>query len=334
VACFTPQQQRFVMIAPPPDAPGALRTNRAESPCAQVLAVEDNAPLALVMRRAMSAEGVGLTIASSGEQALELVRRLRFDLIILNINLPGIDGLEVCRRLKQDPVLRAVPVIFASGETNRRFMVEAFRLGAVDYLTKPFGLHDFTTRVLAQLRPLAASGLGGELHWRPRPSIMGTFAAGQPNPAPLALARILYVEDQPAVAALVQLELEQARLSVTTVPSGEHGLSLAHAQKFDLILLDHLLPGISGLEVCRRLKDDASLHDVPVIFLTAHPSPADEHEAVRLGAVDYLRKGVQGPRLAARILAEVELAHDRTSRRSKHPARDPHPGAQTPPGEN
>lgn len=307
--------------------------NRTDSPFAHVLAVEDNANLAQLMRRALQAEGVELTIASSGEQAMELVRQHWFDLIILNINLPGINGLEVCRRLKQDPFLKAVPVIFASGEVNRVFVDEAFRLGAVDYLAKPFGLQDFTTRVLAQLRQ-AAGGLYTELHWRVRPTNLSTSAVGRPDPVRLALARILYVEDQPAVAALVQLELEQARLSVTTAPSGEHGLALAQAQKFDLILLDHMLPGISGLEVCRRLKSDTSLRDVPIIFLTAHPSPADEHEAGRLGAADYLRKGVQAQRLAARILAEVELARDRTSRRSKMAPPDALGGALSPPGLN
>jgi two-component system cell cycle response regulator len=290
--------------------------NQAENPFKQVLAVEDNTNLAILMQRALQREGVGLTIASSGEQALELVRQHWFDLVILNINLPGINGLEVCRRLKSDPVLKAIPVIFASGEINRVFVDEAVRLGAVDYLTKPFGLQEFTTRVLAQLR-LPADGPEAELRWRARPASLSASAPGRPDPVLLALARILYVEDQPAVAALVQLELEQARLSVTTAPSGEQGLALAHAQKFDLILLDHMLPGISGLEVCRRVKADPTLHDVPVIFLTAHPSPDDEHEAGRLGAADYLRKGVQAPRLAARILAEVELARDRTSRRSK-----------------
>lgn len=134
-----------------------------------------------------------------------------------------------------------------------------------------------------------------------------------------SLAKVLFVEDQQTVAALVALELEQAHLRVITVPNGEAGLELAREQRFDLILLDQWLPGMDGLEICRRLKSDAALQDIPVMFFTAYPGLAHELEARRLGAVDYLQKGIHAPRLAARILSEVELARDRT----KHPAPKP-----------
>lgn len=273
-----------------------------------------------------------MTVASSGEHALDLVRQRQFDLIILNINLPGISGLQVCQQLKRDPVLKAIPVLFASGETSRMFVDEAFRLGAVHYLTKPFALQEFTACVLAHLGLAGSDSAAAELRGRARPERSSASAAVRPGVPHPALARILYVEDLPAVAGLVQLELEQARLSVTTVPSGERALALAHEQKFDLILLDHWLPGMNGLEICRRLKSDPALEAVPVIFFTAYPSLALEHEASRLGAADYLQKGVLAPRLAARILAEVELARDRTSRRSRKAASDTPASKPAPPG--
>lgn len=125
-----------------------------KAPFAHVLAVEDNADLASLMRRILAPAGVELTHALSGEQALELMRQRRFDLVTLNIRLPGINGLEVCHRLKQDPELCAIPVIFASGETNQEVIDHAYQLGAVDYLTKPYGIHEFRERVLAQLHKL------------------------------------------------------------------------------------------------------------------------------------------------------------------------------------
>ncbi len=147
----------------------------------------------------------------------------------------------------------------------------------------------------------------------------------------IPLAQVLYVEDQPATAASIQLELEHARIGVTTAPSGEQGLALAREKKFDLILLDQRLPGMDGLEVCRQLKRDPAVRDVPVIFFTAFPSSVHEAEARQSGAVDYLQKGVLGPRLAARILSEVELARDRTSRAAKKSAPDTHESIPPPP---
>lgn len=128
------------------------------------------------------------------------------------------------------------------------------------------------------------------------------------KPVPRPPAKVLYVEDQPAVAAIVKLELVRARIDVTTAASGERCLALVREQPFDLILLDQTLSGMNGLEVCRRLKADAVLKRIPVIFFTAFPDQAHEREARQLGAADYLQKCFHTPQLTARILAEVGLA--------------------------
>lgn len=122
------------------------------------------------------------------------------------------------------------------------------------------------------------------------------------------LVKVLYVEDQPAVGAVILLELQRARVEVTTAHNAERGLELARKTRFDLILLDVMLREASGFEVCRLLKSDDRLKDVPVIFFTGVPTPKDRMEALRLGAVAYLNKGSEMSQLAERILSEVELA--------------------------
>lgn len=125
-----------------------------KAPFAHILIVEDNDDLSRLMRRILAPAGVEVTIAVSGEQGLELARQRHYDLITLNLHLPGINGLDVCHRLKHDPDLCAIPVIFCSGETNQDVIDHAYHLGAVDYLTKPYGIDDFRERVLAQLHKL------------------------------------------------------------------------------------------------------------------------------------------------------------------------------------
>lgn len=122
---------------------------------------------------------------------------------------------------------------------------------------------------------------------------------------PSSLATVLYVEDQPAVAATMLLELEQAGIAITAVPNGEQCLALARQKKFDVILLDQLLPKLDGIEICRRLKSDTALKEIPVIFLTAYPNRYHECEARKIGAADYVQKGATELRLAERILAQV-----------------------------
>lgn len=126
-------------------------------------------------------------------------------------------------------------------------------------------------------------------------------------------AHVLYVEDQPAVASVVFLELEQVGIAVTTARSGEQCLALAREKKFDVILLDQLLPKMDGIEICRRLKSDPALKGIPVIFLTAYPNRYHEHEARKIGAADYLQKGGSETRLAERILAQMEQVKARTT---------------------
>ena len=148
------------------------------------------------------------------------------------------------------------------------------------------------------------------------------------------LAHVLYVEDQSTVAAIVSLEMEQSHIRVTTVPNGEACLALVRELQFDLILLDQWLPGMDGLAICRHLKADPALQGIPIIFFTAFPSRYHGDEARRLGAADYLEKAMLGPRLTARILAEVELARDRTKHPPRKAALNTERGTQPPHSEN
>lgn len=118
---------------------------------AHVLVVEHDAVITLDVLRMLRHLGAEATTANSGEQALKIVRQGRFDLIILDLNLPGINGLVVCRRLKKNPGLKDIPVIFLTGDTNPPLMDEAFRLGAVDFLTKPYETEELKKRVLVRL---------------------------------------------------------------------------------------------------------------------------------------------------------------------------------------
>lgn len=141
------------------------------------------------------------------------------------------------------------------------------------------------------------------------------------------LAKVLYVEDQPAVASVVQLELAEAGIAVTSVTNGEQCLALARENQFDVILLDQLLPKMDGIEICRRLKSDAALKGIPVIFFTAYPNRFHEREARKMGAADYLHKGGSEAHLAKRILTQVGQAQGRPAPPPAKPTPTPQPPA-------
>ncbi|MGI6029558.1 MAG: response regulator transcription factor [Candidatus Heteroscillospira sp.] len=114
--------------------------------------------------------------------------------------------------------------------------------------------------------------------------------------------RILLADDDDAILTLVSDLLSENGLSVTAVHSGEEALQLANDEKFDLIILDIMMHGISGLEVCRRIRSSVSC---PILFLSAMDSVKDIVSGLDLGADDYLTKPFVLEELLARVSAHL-----------------------------
>ncbi|MBD1553261.1 diguanylate cyclase domain-containing protein [Pseudomonas typographi] len=118
--------------------------------------------------------------------------------------------------------------------------------------------------------------------------------------------RLLVVDDQPAnILALNQLFCQECEVFMAT--SGEQALQQAEAQRPDLILLDVLMASMDGHEVCRRLKANSLTEAIPIIFVTAHRSEADEVRGFQLGAVDFISKPANPVIVRARVEAHLKL---------------------------
>lgn len=114
---------------------------------------------------------------------------------------------------------------------------------------------------------------------------------------------ILVVEDEEAIREMLVMVLEQASLSVTAAASAEQAQQALAENMIDMILLDWMLPGISGVELARRLKNDAGFKDIPIILLTARGEEEDKIRGLEIGADDYITKPFSPKELIARIKA-------------------------------
>ena len=114
--------------------------------------------------------------------------------------------------------------------------------------------------------------------------------------------KILLIEDEPNIARMLELELSYEGYEVAKAFDGREGLTLALAGGFDLLLLDIMLPGLSGMEVLRRLRKSSA---VPVIMLTARDSVTDKVSGLDLGANDYITKPFEIEELLARVRAAL-----------------------------
>lgn len=123
--------------------------------------------------------------------------------------------------------------------------------------------------------------------------------------------RILIVEDEEKIARLLELELTYEGYETGKALDGLDGLAMFREHEWDLILLDVMLPGLSGIEVLRRIRSSES--SVPVILLTAKDSVEDKVSGLDLGANDYLTKPFQIEELLARIRVALRLTHQHSS---------------------
>ncbi len=114
--------------------------------------------------------------------------------------------------------------------------------------------------------------------------------------------KVLVVEDETAIAEIIAFNLMREDFDVEIAYTGTDGLAMVQAQMPDLILLDVMLPGVDGFEVCRRIRQDS---DVPIIMLTAREGESDKVMGLELGADDYVTKPFSMRELMARVKANV-----------------------------
>src|SRR6266536_4289148 len=118
--------------------------------------------------------------------------------------------------------------------------------------------------------------------------------------------RVLVVDDDPTVSDVVRRYLERAGIAVTLAADGPAALRAFEAERPDLVVLDLMLPGIDGLEVCRRLR--ARAEDVPVVMLTALGDEGDRVLGLQLGADDYVTKPFSPRELVLRVQSVLRRA--------------------------
>jgi phosphate regulon transcriptional regulator PhoB len=121
--------------------------------------------------------------------------------------------------------------------------------------------------------------------------------------------RVLVVEDERDIAELVRYHLDQDGFTATVVDDGEHALEAIRQRRPALVILDLMLPGMSGLDVCRQLRNDQATARLPVVMLTARAAEVDRVLGLEMGADDYVAKPFSPRELMARVRAVLRRAY-------------------------
>lgn len=121
------------------------------------------------------------------------------------------------------------------------------------------------------------------------------------------MTEILIIDDSKLIAEFGRNILTEKGFEISYAPDGVIGLEKAKAENPDLILLDIVMPGLDGYEVCERLKADPDTKDIPIIMLTSKGEPADRIKGLELGAVDYVTKPFDAGELIARVTNQIRI---------------------------
>lgn len=120
------------------------------------------------------------------------------------------------------------------------------------------------------------------------------------------LANVLLVEDEKSIITLIKYNLEKEGFKVFCAETGEEALKIIKEKTLDVVILDWMLPDVSGIEVCRQIKKDKKLKNIPVLILTAKGEPDDKIKGLEVGADDYVTKPFNNKELLLRIKSLIK----------------------------
>jgi DNA-binding response OmpR family regulator/anti-sigma regulatory factor (Ser/Thr protein kinase) len=254
---------------------------------AAILVIDDSPTFRETLKQALDAGGYAVSTAVSGEEGLRLAFALRPDAIIVDGVLPGIDGATVVRRIREDTALRRTPCLVLTGSETRDDEMRVLDAGADTFIRKTADTDVVLARLAAVLRATRAPLLRD-----------ATTSALGPK-------RILAVDDSVTYLQTLAAHLREDGYDVVPARSGQEALDLLAVQTVDAILLDVVMPGMSGQEACRRIKSSPRWQDVPLIMLTARDEREAMIEGIEAGADDYITKSGEFDVLKARLRAQL-----------------------------
>jgi len=251
-----------------------------------ILVIDDSKTFREELRQAFETTGYAVSLATSGEEGLRVAATQRPGAIVVDGVLPGIDGATVIRRVRLDAALRSVPCLLLTASEDHGAELRALDAGADAFVRKEGDVGVILARLAAMLRQAAITTIDEKA------SLLGP-------------KKILAVDDSVTYLHELSSSLRDEGYDVVLARSGEEALELLAVQPVDCILLDLIMPGLSGQETCRRIKAAQVVRDIPLVMLTALEDRSAMLDGLGAGADDYISKSSEFEVLKARVRAQI-----------------------------
>jgi CheY-like chemotaxis protein len=242
-----------------------------EKKAQKILVIEDDKILGEILSNKLRAEGYETFWELDGEQGLQKMREVIPDLVLLDIVMPKKNGYEVLEDVRKDDSLKGIPIVIISNSGQPIELTRIIELGAKDYIIKA----EFSPEeVLEKVRKYLDQG-----------DVVSTTE--KENTSNI---KILVVEDDSFLHSLIVGRLSKEGYKILTATDGPQALQVVEKEIPDLILLDVIMPGMSGFDVLKTIKADPKYKDISIIMFSNLGQEHEIEEAKNLGADEFLIK--------------------------------------------
>jgi two-component system cell cycle response regulator len=277
------------------------------APYKKKVLIADDSQVSLASLEKVLAAGLFQTIrAANGKEAFDKAICELPDLILLDVMMPEMNGFEVARILKEDSRTRSIPIMMVTALDDPENEHAGRQAGAEEYLAKPVRPKELIARAnsliaLRQYRDQLI--IRNHSQW----SLIVDKHSDDAGPEPQKqLPLVLLVEDNESDAELVRHLLKDLPLRIERLANGADAVELCQTGRVDLMLLDLLLPGLNGFEVCRQVKGSEKGKDLPIVVITCLEDMDSRLKCIELQTDDFLVKPIVGRELQARVKILLE----------------------------
>ncbi len=322
----TPREQNFAKtefvqqekkLNNPPVAHESLSADK-EAAEKTILVVEDSKTARKVVSMVLGRKGYKIIEATSGTEALLAIEGIAPDLVLLDVMLPDMTGYEVLSAIRKNSELSEVPVVMLTSKCGSADRLKGMVTGSNEYLTKPFDPAKLLVVLDKYLDPKDEVVQNSQPEYGEKtesPSVAKIEPAAKAQvvkpavvdpikvkpaatvekpvivaPKKSAEKSVLIVEDSPTSRKVISMVLSRKGYLVSEAASGGEAFEKVTDEIPRLILLDAMLPDMTGYDILAKLKQDSRLKEIPVVMLTAKDSPVDREKGMRAGSVAYLTK--------------------------------------------
>jgi len=301
-----------------PVVPATSVDDKSENTEKTVLVVEDSKTARKVVSLVLGRKGYNIIEATTGTEALLAIEGMTPDLVLLDVMLPDMDGYEILSTIRKNKEYSDVPVVMLTGKKEAADRQKGMIRGSNEYLTKPFNPAKLLSVIGKYLNPSTKNTKAAQPycvtkkespvpHVKPvpavKPAVVKTaeittkVAKAEVSKPEVTAAKengqhrsILVVEDSPTSRKVITMVLTRKGYVVSEAATGGEAFSKVQEELPKLILLDAMLPDMSGYDILAQFKQDSRLKDIPVVMLTAKDSPVDREKGLRAGSSAYLTK--------------------------------------------